>query len=720
MKQYKFLDYEDVNRKVVLLGDIADIEPYEFTLPEPPKVELIGNFGLPKEQQFFQREKIPRKIWEITKQINTEKITREEAFAIVKKDAELSSFIQSQWHKREFGDWQYIFGKPIYLTGQYWFYLNYYQMDIGLPKYREPDKDEHQWWKFCVEEVDSVYGGISFSRRRGGKSFKAGNMLLECATRTEKGLFGIQSKSELDAAVLFRKAVVFQMKRLPFFFQPEHEKSGKMKKEIDLSSDDIDASLETIVDYRSTAPTAYDGQKKIRGVYDEFGKMVKPASAIEIWDKNKYCYFDDGKIIGVCWMVSTIEELTRGGGGEFLYLWSRSSRDPKDGMINEYGETRTGLVQYFIPSFKNIFFDQYGNSIIDQPTPAQKKWRKEKNDKFWNIGGREYIDKQIESAKAGKDRQDVIRKFPRTIREAFTYNNTECLFDIGVINKRLEFFTFGYPSDYPMTFGYFDWVKGKEFQQAVFHPTDEKQARVHMRYMPPPDQRNRWGMKNGKQVPANTMRFNMGCDPFKLKTEQVIHRDRMSEGAGHVYALFDPSVDGIGKPREEWITDNFVLEYLYRPETPDLFAEDMAMIAVFFGCKVFPENNIDVVDRKFRDWGLEEYLQFRYKKAMSGNMAIDKEDKKLAGAYNIEAFKPTLIRHGMNFIREKGMYMPFPRTLESMRDMAYDNFTDYDSGVSALYTLVGTFDQPVQKESKNRVNYGKDLPIPQLRSYPKA
>jgi hypothetical protein len=709
--------YEDANRDIILLADIADIEPYRFTLPEPPKEELIGNYGLPKEEQYFQREKIPRKVWEISKLVNTDKITREEAFAMTKKDSELSSFIQSQWHKREYGDWQYINGKPIYLTGQYWFYLNYYQIDIGLPKYRETDKDEHQWWKFCVEEVDSVYGGISFSRRRGGKSFKAGNMLLECATRTEKSLFGIQSKSELDAATLFRKAVVFQIKRLPFFFQPDHDKAGKMKKEVDLSSDDIDASLESIIDYRSTAPTAYDGQKKKRGVYDEFGKMVKPANPIEIWDKNKYCYFNDGNIIGKCWMLSTVEEMTKGGGGEFLYLWSRSSRNPADGMLNEYGETRTGLVQYFIPSYKNIFFDQYGNSIIDDPTPQQKKWRKEKGDKFWNVGGREYIDKQIESAKAGKDRQDVIRKFPRTIREAFTYNNTDCLFDIGEINKRLEFFTFGYPKEYPMTFGYFQWVQGKEFKEAEFKATDEKSARCHIRYMPPPDQRNRWIMKNGKRMPANTTKFNMGADPFKLKTEQVIHRDKMSDGAGHVFALLDPSVDNLSTPREEWVTDNFVLEYLFRPETPDLFAEDMAMIAVFYGCKIFPENNINIIDKCFREWEMEEYLQFQERVVVRNNIAISKEDKSIAGAYNIDSLKPTLIRHGINFIRDKAKYCPFPRTLEQFRDVAYDTFQYYDAAVSGMFTLTGVFDVPKKKENKNKVNFGRDIPIPELRAY---
>lgn len=722
--KYKHLGYETINRNVTLLGDIADIEPYTLTLPEPPEIELIENFGLRKEEQFFKRERIPRKIWELTKLVNAGMITRKEAFATIKKDKELKAFVQQQWHYREHGKWVFIYGKAIYLTGTYWFFLNYYNMKgVGYPGYRQTQMERALWWKFCVEENESVYGGIEFTRRREGKSHWAGNILVEYATKTGESDLGHQSKSEKDAAKFIDKDVVYPFKRLAFFWMPEYDGTGKMKGGIKLESADIETSLETKIDFESTTPTAYDGQKLKRWVGDEFGKMENPADPIEIWDKNKLCFFDDGQIIGKALITSTVEEMTRGGGHKFHYLWSRSSRIPKDAMINEFGETATGLVPYFTPAFKNMFFDQWGNSIIETPSKEQKEYRKNKKDRFWNIGGKEYVDTIIKGAKNNKDKQDIIRKHPRTIREAFTYNNMECLFDIGVINERLQYF-FGsansiYPRNYSMTFGYFQWVKGKEYKEAEFIVTDEKSARCHIRYMPPQDQRNRWGMKNGKQTPANTMRFNAGADPFKLKTEQVIHRDRMSEGAGHVYALLDPAVDNLGKPREEWLTDNFVLEYLFRPETPDLFAEDMAMICVFYGCKIFPENNINIIDKCFREWELGEYLQFQHKTVMRNNIAVDKQDKTIAGAYNIDSLKPTLIRHGINFIREKGMYMPFPRSLEQFRDLSYDNFTSYDAAVSGLFTLCGVFDAPIKKQSVNKVDFGNQIPIPSLRSYPK-
>ncbi len=723
-KQLKFNGYEDVQLSVTLLKDVADIEPYSITLPQPQSIELISNYGLPKDEQVFRREVIPRKIWDITKDLNTGKISREECTLIVKKDKELQSFIADQWRKRENGVWVYINGRPLFITGTYWWYLNYYLLDTGRhPEFRSNDMEEFQWWKFCVEDDPNVYGGINFTRRRVGKTFKAGAIQLEFGTKTANAKCGLQSKSEKDAEEFFRKAIVYQFRRLPFFWRPEFESTGKMKKSIEMvDSSDPDKSFESFLDYQSSTATAYDGQKLHRYVLDECGKMENPINPIAIWDKVKWCLFEDGKIVGKALLTTTVETMEKGGGDKFKYLFNNSSRIAKDEKLNKLGQTETGLVAYYTSGYDNMFHDRYGMSIRDEPTLEQKKWRKEvKKDLNWQYGGKEYVDMQIAGAKNSREMQSVIRKFAPTIKDSFRYSNDVCLFDISVINKRLGDF-FGsansiYPRNFPMTFGYFQWVKGKEFKEAEFIATDEKSARCHIRYMPPPDQRNRWGMKNGKQTPANTARFNMGADPFKLKTEQVIHRDRMSEGAGHVYALLDPAVDNLGKPRDQWVTDNFVLEYLFRPETPDLFAEDMAMIAVFYGCKIFPENNINIIDKCFREWELSEYLQFQQRVSVRNNIATYKEDKTIAGAYNIDSLKPTLIRHGINYIREKGMYCPFPRTLEQFRDVSYDTFSHYDAAVSGLFTLTGVFDVPVKKESKNKVNFGNDLPIPELRTY---
>ena len=718
MRQVKY-NYEDINRNIVLLDDVADIENYNITLPENPKPEFIGNFGLPKEQQYFQKERIPVKIWQINKQVNSGEITREQALNLVKKDSDLKSFVESQWRKREFGDWQYIYGKAYYLTPTYWFFLNYYQMDlsgrVGLPSFRVTQWEKSLWWKFSVEDNEAVFGGIDITRRREGKTYFSANVLVEYATKTIQAYCGIQSKNEDDAKKYFSKAVMFQLKRIPFYFLPEHERFSKQNNLVDFSSDNTESSFESMIDYKSTTATAYDGQKLGRWVGDEFGKLLKPANPIEIWDKNKYCFFDDGRIIGKALITSTVEEMSKGGGEEIHTLWNWSSRQPKDKMINEFNETRSGLVPFFTSAIKNMFHDQYGIPIVETPLPHQAEWRKAKKDRYWNVGGKEYVEKEIAS-KTGAAKQDQIRKMPPTIKDLFRYNNTQCLFDIGVLNDRITFFDGSpYPVGYNMTFGYFSWVPGQEWKAAQFNITDQESARCHVRMLPLSESRNKWYIKNGKQTPQNIMRFNMGCDPFKMNIDQVARKDRASDGAGHVYALFDPAIDPIGKPRELWLTDNLVLEYLYRPATPDMFAEDMAMIAVFYGCKIFPEANIGIVDKIFREHGLSEYLQFRWKPVQIGNIVISKEDKKMAGAYTTELLMPTLVRHGINYVLEKGIYCPFPRTLEQLRDLRWDTLKENDAAASVLYTLMGTFEKPPKQENKNAgIDYRRDIGIPEL------
>lgn len=331
------------------------------------------------------------------------------------------------------------------------------------------------------------------------------------------------------------------------------------------------------------------------------------------------------------------------------------------------------------------------------------------------MGGKGYVNHAIENAKDGKDRQDLIRKMPRTIKEAFSYNNMGCLFDINIINQRLGDFIHGYPESQPMTFGFFDW-EGERFNSKVkFVPTDEKTARCHIRHLPTPDQRNAWTMKNGKQAPVNTAKFQASADPFKYNTDRVLNKDKMSQGAAHVFAMFDPAIESMEYYSGKGITDNFVLEYMYRPPTPDEYAEDVLKICIFYGCTCFPEFNVDVVDKFFRQHGFEEYLQFKKKWKSTGTGITLSEDKTQSGSNTTEQFKPVLIRHMVNYVQRMGLNCPFPRTLEQIRDLEYSNFNDYDLAVSAMYSLVAIFDITTQKKQTKKVNLG-DL-IPKLHTW---
>lgn len=72
---------------MTLCKGIADIHPYQLTLPDLPKnLTTITNYGLEPEQQFFKRETIPAELKKIDTLVKSGKISREQGFAMVEAD----------------------------------------------------------------------------------------------------------------------------------------------------------------------------------------------------------------------------------------------------------------------------------------------------------------------------------------------------------------------------------------------------------------------------------------------------------------------------------------------------------------------------------------------------------------------------------------------------------------------------------------------------------
>ena len=51
-------------------------------------------------------------------------------------DPQLDAIREREWRRRLYGVWFWNNGVPTYLTGLNYFYLNYWQLDIGLPYFR--------------------------------------------------------------------------------------------------------------------------------------------------------------------------------------------------------------------------------------------------------------------------------------------------------------------------------------------------------------------------------------------------------------------------------------------------------------------------------------------------------------------------------------------------------------------------------------------------------
>ena len=169
--KYKYKPYQ---QNVTLLSGIPDIEPYKLKLPDAPPIEQFINYGLPPEKQFFKRVDIPVKVK------NLDKLDRAQAIAVADSDQEIYEFIESMWDKRLNGEFQLINGVPTHISPTYCFYLNFWNMDIGLPHFRSDtyhhcgDLQLFYCWDYLVVPSSYCYGMDYVTQRRSGKTYILG------------------------------------------------------------------------------------------------------------------------------------------------------------------------------------------------------------------------------------------------------------------------------------------------------------------------------------------------------------------------------------------------------------------------------------------------------------------------------------------------------------------------------------------------------------------
>jgi hypothetical protein len=701
------LDYLDYQQHITLLDGLEDIAPYFVTLPKASPLKEFVNYGLPKEEQFFKREHIPTKVRNLDIKFNSGQLTIDEVISICEKDDDISSFIESQWHKRFNGIFILIYGVPTYITAQHWYYLNYHRLDTGkYADFRTTDRDYWYWRKFCVWDDPKVYGGINFTNRREGKSMKAGAEAEEIATRRRNSMVGIQSKTDGDAKSFFRKFIVRQFRKLPFYFKPIYDGNKNPVNELKFewgrsAGESLIEPLETIIDYRSSVPVAYDGEKLIFYIMDEAGKFLN-CNPVDTWDKVKYCLIEQDRIIGKAIITTTVEEMEKGGGKAFKELWDESSRITHHKKINNLGQTNSGLIPYFTPAYKGFIFDQYGTPIEKDPLPHQQAHRykellaaKEKPDealRMSKMGAIELLSHMEKTKSTEKDRQDFRRKFPNSIKQAFISAFRSCHFSIEKINAALEKYLYtnrdgnmmeNHP--YNMIQGNFQWRNSIRDSEVEFVPS--KSGRWFMSYLLPQSEANKFEYRNGIKIPLNSMKGVVGCDTYGFSILSDTN-NKPSLGAAYVYWNFDPSIDGEEKEEKDYVTDDIIVEYLNRPASRDLFNEDMIMMCAYLGLKIFIETNRDHTINYFYDRGYEGYLVFPRKIKKDGSRMIVVESEK-AGAYSSAntKYKDGMFAHAEWYVNSRLHRCKFPRLIESIRDVEYDNTQPYDAFMGFGYCL---------------------------------
>lgn len=637
-----------------------EISGIKIQLPEEPKKKDILFSDLPKKKQKWRRTEMPSGLFPDTA-------------------SKYSDFITQEFDRRANGVWFMNNGVPTYITGEHYYYLNWCKLDIGYPEYRDRDRRFYMFWDYCIKDPN-CFGMVMVKHRREGASYKGAAMLLYEVTANYNAHGGIISKTGADAKSLFTDKMVYMFRNLPFFFQPIIDGSDNPKSTLSFNQpgQKISKNFKTVtksealnskIDWRNTKENSYDSVKLLRYLCDEAGKWVD-ANVEKNWEVVRSCLTLGDKIIGKCFMPSTVNELSKSGGENFKNLWYDS--DPQD--LDANGRTRSGLYQYFTPAYDGYegFIDEYGISVVETPDKEQSKFIGKK------IGAKEFLENIRTSYKNNTSKlSEEKRQRPFNIDEAFRSDVNNSIFDVERIYQQIDYNN----ASNPVTvYGDFVWKGGVEDSEVVWQP--RKKGKFHISWIPPEERRNNKDTRNGKLYPGNHVELVAGCDPYDHDTTTD---GRRSDAAAYVYKKFSMMDD---------FSSVFVCEYIHRPPKAEIFYEDMIKMCYFYGCQILVENNKVGIIKYFERRGYNNYLMDRPESTHTSSSRAQKtKGIPSTGASVIaaqaEAVSSYIYDHvGVNDETGEMGRCYFNKLLEDWSKFEIDNRTKYDATVASSIALL--------------------------------
>ena len=660
------------------IGEIYEIQGLKIALPSIPK--KINGQELKKEEQVFIKTPKPATLKKIKSIYNFKSYNED----IKEKYYE---YINKEFDFRSDGYWFMCNGEPCYLTGSHYIYLNWTKIDVGSPDFRHANRLFFYFWEACKADY-RCYGMCYLKNRRSGFSFMASSEVVNVATITRDARFGILSKTGADAKKMFTDKVVPISTNYPFFFKPIQDGMERPKTELSykvpsrrLTRKTIQATtttaeegdqmgLDTTIDWKNTGDNSYDGEKLQILVHDESGKWEKPDNILNNWRVTKTCLRLGSKIVGKCMMGSTSNALDKGG-SNFKKIYNDSDLTKK--KRNRNGQTASGLYALFIPMEWNFegFIDKFGFPVFDTPeTPVEGI----DGDLIYNG----VIDHWENEADGLKDNADALneyyRQFPRTEKHAFRDETKESIFNLSRIYEQIDFNEEMVASGY-VTTGSFQWKNGVKDTQVQFYPNPN--GRFKISWILPTDMQNNIEVKNGIKYPGNKAFGAFGCDSYDISGTTD---GGGSNGSLHGLTSFSLSPD---VPKSQ-----FFLEYIARPQTAEIFFEDVLMAIVFYGMPILAENNkprllYHLKRRGYRGFSMNRPDKVRNKLSVTekelGGIPNTSEDIRQAHASAIESY----IEENVGITNEEHGRMYFQRTLEDWSKFNINNRTKFDASISS-------------------------------------
>jgi hypothetical protein len=677
-RRSKYLDdlYRPADTTFLINFGSKRLRPIRLNLPKPPPLNYIAGYGKLPTEQVFERFEIPEKIQKLELEcLSQEKATQYAAQQdfweqLKKRSKELREEIEQMkkfiWHMH-YGYWFFNDGKPTYISGWNFSYLNMHWMTLrkgeGYPEYDERQRRRFLFRKYIYEtdetfadidengraiKVNGRYrmkkmgkrvfvGTIEPKGRREGLTNETIHIILRILSETygSDNLGTIVSLDGDNAGTHFKKKLVPAFKRWPIWLQPMW-RGGITEVLFDAPKNELIPPVRPLgssVNYTdSGGDVANDGKKIMAALFDEQGKGKRTGDVGNRWQINRETMTleagDD--ILGFCIHPSTVEKMEEGGQDY------KEMCDISDFYTREAnGQTFSGLTISYMPSSFALrgFMNKFGNPILTRPSNRDIAlgYKKEIGSQTYIMRRRRQLYDEHDNKKMDEYRS-FVRKYPEDYDDCWKGVSGYIGFPIEDIeNTILE-----NEVNVPWSKGRLEWVNNNKFGIVEF--VDDENGHWYVHKEPGTNERN---LKTTMEYfsameddlipmfrPLFPTRGMIGLDPheFNNKGQSVMLKGKMTKLSDTGIVVMqnrDKKIDKSDLDKKSWTSKKAIACYDGRMDSNYDVAEEALKAGIFWGYLINLERNKSEVWSHLIKWTYGGYLNHKAEMLPDGTIQVD-------------------------------------------------------------------------------------------------